>query len=114
MAAPARVGAASEQVTLLSGLGTERSRRPNWALLQRVITTLLCIVINVCNKWLFLIDFYHASSDSLKHNESPFARFDMRFFENWWERGPVLLRLGLILASLLAVVLGGSADHYWE
>jgi len=37
----------------------------------------------------------------------------MRFFESWWQRTPWLLRIGLTIVSLVAMVLGGSADHYW-
>jgi len=38
----------------------------------------------------------------------------MRFFENWWERVPLYARIGLCLLSLVAMVLGGGADAYWE
>jgi len=38
----------------------------------------------------------------------------MRLFESWWERTPAYVRLALFVVSLVSVVLGGSADHYWE
>jgi hypothetical protein len=38
----------------------------------------------------------------------------MRLFESWWERAPMYARIGLFVASLLALVLGGAADAYWE
>jgi hypothetical protein len=38
----------------------------------------------------------------------------MQFFESWWERAPQFVRLGLFAVSLVAMVLGGAADHYWE
>ena len=38
----------------------------------------------------------------------------MRFLDSWWERAPWLLRLSLVVVCLLAVALGGAADHYWE
>jgi hypothetical protein len=38
----------------------------------------------------------------------------MRFFENWWERSPMYVRLGLVVISLVAMALGGAADGYWE
>jgi hypothetical protein len=38
----------------------------------------------------------------------------MRFFENWWERAPLYARIGLFVASLVAIVVGGGADAYWE
>jgi hypothetical protein len=38
----------------------------------------------------------------------------MRLFEHWWERAPLVLRLALFVVSIVGLVLGGSADHYWE
>jgi len=38
----------------------------------------------------------------------------MRFFENWWERAPLYVRIGLFVASVVAIVVGGGADAYWE
>jgi hypothetical protein len=38
----------------------------------------------------------------------------MRFFESWWERAPWYIRLGVTMVSMVAMVLGGSADHYWQ
>ena len=38
----------------------------------------------------------------------------MRFLESWWERAPRVVRLVLTVAPLVAMLLGGSADHYWE
>jgi len=38
----------------------------------------------------------------------------MRFFENWWERAPLYARIGLFVASVVAIVVGGGADAYWE
>jgi hypothetical protein len=38
----------------------------------------------------------------------------MRFLENWWERAPSYVRIALALVSIVAMVLGGAADHYWE
>jgi hypothetical protein len=38
----------------------------------------------------------------------------MGLFENWWERAPLYARIGLVVASVVAVVLGGGADAYWE
>ena len=32
----------------------------------------------------------------------------MRLFENWWERAPLYLRIGLFVASLVAMVVGGG------
>jgi len=37
----------------------------------------------------------------------------MQFFDNWWTRGPQVIRVALVLASLAGLVLGGSADHFW-
>jgi hypothetical protein len=37
----------------------------------------------------------------------------MKFFQQWWTRGPQVLRVALVVASIAGVVLGGSADHYW-
>jgi hypothetical protein len=38
----------------------------------------------------------------------------MRFFENWWQRAPLFVRLALFCISLLGMVLGGAADAYWD
>ena len=38
----------------------------------------------------------------------------MRFFENWWEHAPLFLRAVLMLVSIVSLLLGGAADHYWE
>jgi hypothetical protein len=38
----------------------------------------------------------------------------MRFFESWWERAPFIVRIGLFVASITAMVLGGASDAYWE
>ena len=38
----------------------------------------------------------------------------MRFFESWWERAPLYVRIVLFVASILALVLGGSAEGFWE
>ena len=34
-------------------------------------------------------------------------------FEHWWTRGPQLIRVALVLASIVAMVLGGAAAAYW-
>jgi hypothetical protein len=34
-------------------------------------------------------------------------------FEHWWTRAPQVARLALVLAAIGAMVLGGSADHFW-
>ena len=38
----------------------------------------------------------------------------MKFFENWWERTPVYVRVVLFAASIVGLVLGGASDAYWE
>jgi hypothetical protein len=38
----------------------------------------------------------------------------MRFLESWWERAPWYVRIGVTMVSVIAMVLGGSADHYWQ
>ena len=38
----------------------------------------------------------------------------MRFFDNWWERAPLYARVALLVLSIVAVLVGGSADGYWE
>ena len=38
----------------------------------------------------------------------------MRFLESWWERAPWYVRLGVTVVSVVAMLLGGSADHYWQ
>jgi hypothetical protein len=35
-------------------------------------------------------------------------------FENWWTRGPQLVRLALVLTAIGAMALGGAADHFWS
>ena len=35
-------------------------------------------------------------------------------FENWWTRAPQIARLALVLSALSAMLLGGSADHFWS
>ncbi len=38
----------------------------------------------------------------------------MRFFDSWWGHvSPAKVRVGLVLLSLVAMVLGGAADEYW-
>jgi hypothetical protein len=37
----------------------------------------------------------------------------MWFLESWWQRTPCYLRIALTLITILALALGGSADHYW-
>ena len=37
----------------------------------------------------------------------------MGFFESWWTRGPLVLRIVLVLASIAGMLLGGAADEYW-
>jgi membrane-associated PAP2 superfamily phosphatase len=36
------------------------------------------------------------------------------FFENWWERTPAYVRIGLFVATVAGMLLGGAADAYWE
>ena len=38
----------------------------------------------------------------------------MHVFESWWHRTPVLLRFTLMMVSIVAAVLGGGADGYWD
>lgn len=38
----------------------------------------------------------------------------MRFFESWWERAPTYVRIGLFIASLAGLLLGGAADGFWD
>jgi hypothetical protein len=38
----------------------------------------------------------------------------MRFFENWWERAPLFVRIALFAATLAGMLLGGAADGFWE
>jgi hypothetical protein len=38
----------------------------------------------------------------------------MRFFETWWQRVPWYVRAAATGVSIVAMVLGGSADHYWQ
>jgi hypothetical protein len=38
----------------------------------------------------------------------------MRFLESWWERTPLYVRIGLFVASIVAMVLGGASGAYWE
>lgn len=37
----------------------------------------------------------------------------MTLFEHWWTRAPQMARIVVVLASIGAMLLGGSADHYW-
>lgn len=37
----------------------------------------------------------------------------MNFFEHWWTRGPQVLRVALVIASIGGMLLGGAADHFW-
>jgi hypothetical protein len=37
----------------------------------------------------------------------------MGFLESWWQRSPRFVRLALSVVPIVALVLGGSADHYW-
>ena len=38
----------------------------------------------------------------------------MHLFESWWERVPLYARVGLFVASIIGMVLGGSAGGYWD
>jgi hypothetical protein len=38
----------------------------------------------------------------------------MRFFESWWECAPTYVRIGLFVASLTGLLLGGAADGFWD
>jgi hypothetical protein len=38
----------------------------------------------------------------------------MLSFQNWWERAPLIARVALFVAAIVAMVLGGSAQGYWE
>ena len=38
----------------------------------------------------------------------------MRLFENWWERAPLFVRIGLWVMTIAGMVLGGAAGSYWE
>jgi hypothetical protein len=38
----------------------------------------------------------------------------MKFFENWWERAPLIARAGLVVLSIVGMLLGGAADAYWD
>jgi hypothetical protein len=48
----------------------------------------------------------------------------MRFFDNWWEHLPTVIRLARLASLILAVLamvngtsaadLGRADDHYWE
>jgi hypothetical protein len=38
----------------------------------------------------------------------------MRWFEAWWQRLPVFVRLAVVVASVVGMVLGGAADAYWQ
>jgi hypothetical protein len=38
----------------------------------------------------------------------------VKSFESWWERMPSIVRIALMCVSLLAMLLGGAADHYWS
>jgi hypothetical protein len=43
-----------------------------------------------------------------------FISYKMQLLQNWWERVPFSARLVLFVASLLGMVLGGSAGGYWD
>jgi hypothetical protein len=34
-------------------------------------------------------------------------------FDHWWTRGPQVARIALVLASIVAMAVGGSAGHFW-
>lgn len=38
----------------------------------------------------------------------------MPSFQNWWERAPLLARVAMFLVAIVAMILGGSAQGYWE
>jgi uncharacterized membrane protein len=38
----------------------------------------------------------------------------MHFLDNWWHRTPRYVRLGVMFVTVVAMVLGGAADHYWQ
>ena len=38
----------------------------------------------------------------------------MGLLQDRWDRAPLLVRLGLCFASIVAMVLGGSAGGYWD
>ena len=37
-----------------------------------------------------------------------------RGIDDWWQRIPTILRLATLALSLVAMILGGAADHYWD
>jgi hypothetical protein len=37
----------------------------------------------------------------------------MWLLESWWQRAPRCVKYAVSLVALLAIALGGSADHYW-
>jgi hypothetical protein len=38
----------------------------------------------------------------------------MQLFGNWWERAPLYVRIALFAATVVGMVLGGSASGYWD
>ena len=38
----------------------------------------------------------------------------MKWFEAWWQRAPLCVRLAIVVASIVAMVVGGAADAYWQ
>jgi len=38
----------------------------------------------------------------------------MSFFQSWWERAPLFVRIALFAAAIVGTVFGGSASGYWE
>jgi hypothetical protein len=34
-------------------------------------------------------------------------------FDHWWTRAPKLARIAVVLVSVVAMLLGGGAGHYW-
>ena len=38
----------------------------------------------------------------------------MKFFESWWQRAPLVIRIGLFVLSIVGMLLGGAADAYWD
>jgi hypothetical protein len=38
----------------------------------------------------------------------------MNFFESWWQRAPLGMRIALFVLSVAGMLLGGAADAYWD
>jgi hypothetical protein len=34
-------------------------------------------------------------------------------FDHWWTRAPQFARIAVVLVSVVAMLLGGGAGHYW-